>query len=231
MAIRPLIAGVPLASIVLACSLLPLLLGCAPNRSGDDDDSGPPGNSFSDALFTVIDNGGWQDTWQGRLVLVDSNVDCSELNWGGALAWWNLATEVEFVEVYLTLGVDVAGWNREFDSLYSWLQEGASDYNNAAFFTGQTGNGNSSAGDDDDDVPVEPPVRVGRDVTAQFGDDAESENDSLIINSYSLEGAVTGYLQSSIGNYSFTATHCGIVEDVPVGGDGADPVDDSPPTG
>ena len=229
MAVRPFRARTPLAGIVLACSVLPLLLGCAPNRSGDDDDSGPPGNSLSDALFTVIDGGGWQDTWQGRLVLVDSNVDCSELNWEGSLAWWNLSTEVQFVEVYLSLGVDLDGWNREFGTLYSWLQEERSDSNNAAFFTGQTGNGNSSAGDDDDDVPVEPPLRPGREVTAQFGDSAESENDSLIINTYNPEGLVTGFLQSVVGNYSFTATHCGVVEDIPIGGDGDDPVEPTPP--
>lgn len=211
---------------LLALAVLPLVLGCAPDRGGDDDDSGPPNNSLSDALFTVVDNGSGQSAWQGRLVLVDSNTDCSELNWGGALAWWDLAEEVEFIELYLTLGVDRDGWTQEFESFYSWQEDGNFDYNNASFFTGQVGTGSTTEGDDDDDLP-DPPPPIDREVTGQFGNDEETQDDSLSINSYSLEGQVSGYLQSSVGNYSFSATHCGVVTDIPVGDE---PVPDEAPT-
>ena len=210
----------------LSVVLLPLALGCAPDRSGDDDDSGPPSNSLSHALFTVIDNGPGQTFWQGRLVLVDSNTDCSELNWGGALAWWELAEEVEFIELYLTLGVDVASWTQEFESFYLWQEDGIFDYRTASFFTGQIGTGSTADGDDDDDVP-DPPPPIGREVTGQFGNDEETRDDSLSINSYSPDGPVSGVLQSSVGNYIFSATHCGVVSEVPIG---EEPVGGETPT-
>ncbi len=209
---------------LLTCFSLPLIAGCAPDRSHDDDDDGTPDSSFSDTLFTVIDSGAEQDSLQGRLVLVDTNVHCDELNWGGSLAWWELASDVEFIELYLTLGTSLTGWTREFQSFYSWQQEGTFDYANAAFFSGQRGTGNSSPGDDDDDIPEPPPPIDGREVTDQFADSEETQSDSLSISSYNLEGTVNGYLQSSVGNYSFSATHCGVVNDVPIGG-GSDPGD------
>ena len=209
------ISIVSLFFAALTVVLLPLTLGCAPDRSGDDDDSEPPSNSLSDALFTVIDNGSGQTFWQGRLVLVDSNTDCSELNWGGALAWWELAEEVEFIELYLTLGVDAGSWNQEFESFYLWQEDDSFDYLTASFFTGQIGTGSTEDGDDDDDLPDPPPI--GREVTGQIGNDEETREDSLSINSYSADGPVSGFLQSRMGTYSFSATHCGVLSEVPVG--------------
>ena len=203
----------PLVLALLACAALPLVLGCAPNR-GDDDDSGPPSNSLSDALFTVIDSGAGSTLLQGRLVMVDTPTDCSELSWGGGLNWWNLASEVAFIEIYLQLGVDLDGWTQEFQTFYSWQEEGTFDYRSAAYFSGQIGTGNTGDDDDDDDDdPVEPPPPVGRDVTGQLGDSEETQGDSLRIDSYSLDTTVSGSLRSSVGNYNFSATHCGIVND------------------
>ncbi len=212
---------------LLALAITPLIAGCAPNRA-DDDDDGPGGNTLGYALFTVVDYGDFNTSQQGRLVLVDAATTCENLDWGGGLRWWQLPTAVDWVELYLTRGIELEDWTRTYESTYSWQQEGSFDYPTAAFFSGSIGTGgNDGDDDDDDDVPVDPPPPIGRDVTGQIGNDAAAANDSLAISSYSLDGNVTGYLQSTAGNFSFSAEHCGIVYDEIVGGS---EVPDTPPT-
>jgi len=219
--------------LFLALGLVPLVIGCAPVRGDDDDDDGPSGNTLSHALFTVIDYGDSQSNQSGRLVLVDSNVLCEELNWGGGLNWWDLSSDVEWLELYLTRGLEVDGWTQQFQSSYSWGQEGGNDYSTATFFSGQSGTGGTSSGGDDDDIVDPPPPADPREVSGQIGGNADQADDSLTINSYSLEARVSGYLQSTVGNYSFSATHCGITEDNIVVGDNDDEpaADDAPIAG
>ena len=216
--------------VLLAAALLPLSIGCAPDRSSDDDDDAG-GNTLDYALFTVIDYGQGQSNQQGRLVLTDAATVCEDLSWGGGLRWWELASDMNWVELYLTRGVDVDGWRQEFQSSYAWQMAGGFDYLTATFFSGSIGVGDASMGDDDDDVPVDPPPPVGRGETGQMGYTAEHESDSLVINAYNLEGLVSGFVQSSVGNYSFSATHCGVTDDGGVViGAGGDPQTESPPT-
>lgn len=219
-----------LTSALLTAALLPLVLGCAPDRSDDDDDGGG-GNTLPYALFTVIDYGDFQSTQQGRLVLTDAATVCEDLSWGGGLRWWELSPDMNWVELYLTRGVEVDSWSQEFQSSYAWQMAGEFDYLTATFFSGSVGVGDASMGDDDDDEPIDPPTPIGRGETGQIGYSAEHETDSLVISSYNLEGLVSGFIQSTIGNYSFSATHCGITYDEgPVGVGGSGTAAGDPPT-
>lgn len=210
----------PILLSLLVLSML-LAMGCAPDRSvDDDDDDGGLGTRLSNALFTVVDSGEFASNLSGRLVLVDEALDCSDLSWGGALQWWALDPSVDWVEAYLVLGVELATWDREFQSYHAWSQEqektGTWDYTNADYFSGNIGIG--GYGDDDGDVKDPPPI--GREIEHALGNDEDGASDRLVITSYSEEGPVSGYIQGDAGNYNFEAEHCGVYQDGPVDGIG-----------
>ena len=197
-----------------------LLCSCAPDRDKSSDGSSSA-QSLTASLFTVNSADQPNEDSQARLVLVDQNMDCLELNSNGSIRWWDLAAEVEFVELYLRLGPEQVGWSREYQTFYAWQANEPANPADQAYFTGLRGFGNQDnpqpESEPEEGAAPNPTPPAGREISHQIGNDEASSEDLLSVSSYAEDGEVTGSLYSTLGNYHFRAEHCGNLSETPAG--------------
>jgi len=194
-----------------------LLCSCAPNRDpgqDDEDTTTLPGLQLQSALFSSPQDAG--DFQFANLSLLDDELSCDQLAWGGGLELWNLGPEVHYVSIELFLGGDLDDWQRDYAPFEFWEESCESgdecDVMTAALFGGEVG-----ISDDirDGEVPVDEPIggsgtssgsegSTGREITGELGTDPD---DSLTITGYT-DTLVTGYVQSAAGDYAFMAERC-----------------------
>lgn len=201
-------------------ALLPLL-ACAPTRDDDPDPDPTPVNDFDTALFTIVDHGDGATTQDASLVLVDLDIGCEDLDWSGDLMVWSLPQGVSWVRTFITHGVALDGWLRQYESYTQAQQSGTSAGDQVSLFWGEVGEGPL-----EDDVPIGGPEddpMGSRDLVASLGVGSGGMDDVLDV-SVSTDALLAGTIESAVGDWSFAATKCGVVSDE---GDGADP--DQPP--
>ncbi len=205
-------------------ALVPLL-ACAPVRSDDPDPDPTPVNDFDTALFTIVDHGAGATAQDASLVLVDLEIGCEDLGWNGDLNVWSIAEGVSWVRLFITHGVALDGWLRDYES-YAQAQQGGTNFGDGvSYFWGESGEGPA-----EDDIPVgdpEDPPETGRDVLATLGFGGGGEGDLLGV-SLSSDALLGGSIETWAGDWSFAATKCDVVYDE---GNGTDPDDPPPGTG
>ncbi len=206
--------------------LLPLL-ACAPTREDDVDSDPIPVNDFDTALFTIVDHGEGASSQDANLVLVDQDLDCGDLRWNGELDVWAIPDGTAWVRLYITHGVALDGWLRDYESYEQARLAGTNAGNQVSFFWGEYGEGPL-----EEDIPVDPPGDPedepigGRDLIAGLGYDSGGMDDLLGV-SLSTDDLLGGAVETWAGDWSFAATKCDVVYDED---NGTDP-DEPPPPG
>jgi len=197
-----------ICALALALSLP--LAACAPERTaGTGGDDPVPSNDFETALFTIVDHGGWLNYQSGHLVLVDAEMACNNLQWDGSLDKWSVGAEVDWVQANIQHGTELPDWLRTYESVDRAAQSGSQDTPLVQSFWGEVGLGPLSDDfPDDPDGPTDP-VNEEREVLAAIGTD-QGVDDRLAV-SLDTELSVAGELTTWQGDWSFSATHCGIV--------------------
>jgi hypothetical protein len=207
-------------------ALLPLL-ACAPIRAEDSDPDPIPVNDFDTALFTIVDHGDGATHTDANLVLVDHDLECEDLRWNGELDVWSVPEGVSWVRLFITHGVALDGWLRDYEAFEYARVQGTDAGNQVAYFWGEYGEGPL-----EDEIPVDPPgdpedqPAGGRDLIAGLGYDSGGMDDLLGV-SLSTEVLLGGTIETWAGDWSFAANKCDVVEDQ---GNGTDP-DEPPPQG
>ena len=205
----------------LPLALLIPALACAPTRGDDPAPGDPvPQNDFQSALFTIIDNGINAQSQQANLVLTDQELDCDGLGWGGELQVWNIPAGVAWVRVFISHGVSLDGWLRDYESYAQAQASGTANGDTVSMFWGEVGEGPV-----EDDVPMgepEDPPDGARDVTGSLGYGAAGMDDVLDV-TLSDDELLGGRITSNAGDWSFAATKCGVWDN---GGDGGEPPPD-----
>ena len=195
---------VPLRAALLA-SALAVAAGCPPVR--ENVGGGEGGGDFLQSAFVALDPYTGTEYALAYVYLVDTEYNCASIvqNWG--LPWWNLSSEISWVQASVFRGQLVA-WESTFRSQYLWNQDGGFDYTRADFFSGGYGTGGYEYGDDDLVGDDDDPPPVGRDQQGSLGADALGAEDTLMISSWT-EDSVRGSLRTAAGEWSFDALNCG----------------------
>lgn len=209
---------------LLPVLLLPLLTtACAPTREDVPDAESRGGDSMQSAFFVYEQWFGAEYT-PGRVILVDTDYDCQTILWNWGLDTWSLASDVSWLQAWVYRGVQ-REWEGTFPSQADWQASGGQWGPQMAYFQGSFGSGDGGGGGDDDDVP--PPVGDdpdGNSARSQEGEFGFVAGEELEIISWS-EDRVRGYLGTEVGEWSFDAENCGVLDGDVVGfpeGDGED---------
>ncbi len=207
-------------------AVLPLV-ACAPTRADDPDPDPVPTNDFDTALFTIVNHGDGATHQDASLVLVDQDLGCEDLRWNGELDVWSVPDGTAWVRLFITRGVALDGWMRDYESYEHARMQGTNAGNQVSYFWGEYGEGPL-----EEDIPVDPPGDPedqpigGRDLIAALGYDSGGTDDLLAV-SLSTDDLLGGAIETWAGDWSFAATMCDVVYD---DGNGTDP-DEPPPPG
>ena len=209
----------PPAPATVAALLLALTTtGCPPVR--EDVGEGEASGEFLESAFVALDPYTGTDYALAYVYLVDTTHNCESIvsNWG--LAWWNMSSDVTWVQANVYRGQFV-DWASTFRSQYQWNLDGEFDYTQADFFSGTYGTGGYDYPYEDDDVPPPPDPADDRAQEGSIGADIAGADDALIISSWSDE-TVRGTLRTAAGDWSFEAINCGNFGGGPIGVGGED---------
>ncbi|MCO4772204.1 MAG: hypothetical protein KDA24_19375 [Deltaproteobacteria bacterium] len=194
------------------CIVAAVVVGCAPVRDDGQLGEGGGGTTLQSAFVAT-------DPWTGDqyqlayVYLVDQEHTCQQILSNYGVAWWDMPSDVTWVQVNAYKGRDFDWAGMTLRSQYQWNQEGQFDYAVADFFSGSYGDG--GYGDDDDDEVPPPPGDGGdpdgdgqRDQEGNIGNDFQHAEDTLTIHAWSGD-TVRGDIVSESGEWSFNATYCG----------------------
>ncbi len=184
--------------------LMLFLTACAPARE-EVGDANPFPNDYQSALFS-IETPIYGTLWEvGKLVLVDMDVDCDDLDLRGEFPPYTMDEGANYLVAYIRHGVALDGWLRDYPAYEQWLQDNPyqEQGDDVTFFWGEMGTGGDGG---------EPPPVDGREVTALLGQGAAALEDVVAVgvsDSTRLAGEVAYGDGESV---SFSADKCPSVE-------------------